>query len=45
TVVHAHDEANECQAGDKFEISETRPLSKLKRWRVIRVIEKAPTVG
>jgi len=45
TVVHAHDEGNECQAGDKVEISETRPLSKLKRWRVIRVIEKAPTVG
>jgi small subunit ribosomal protein S17 len=45
TVVHAHDEKNECQVGDKVEIMETRPISKLKRWRVVRVIEKAPIVG
>lgn len=45
TVVHVHDEKNECAIGDKVEIMETRPLSKLKRWRVERVIEKAPTVG
>jgi small subunit ribosomal protein S17 len=45
TVVHAHDEANECAVGDKVEIMETRPLSKLKRWRVIQVLEKAPVVG
>jgi small subunit ribosomal protein S17 len=45
TVVHAHDENNECGVGDKVEIMETRPVSKLKRWRVVRVIEKAPTVG
>lgn len=45
TVVHAHDENNECKVGDKVEIMETRPLSKLKRWRVVRVIEAAPTVG
>lgn len=45
TVVHAHDEANECGLGDKVEIMETRPLSKLKRWRVTRVIEVAPRVG
>jgi small subunit ribosomal protein S17 len=45
TVVHAHDEANECGLGDKVEIMETRPLSKLKRWRVTRVIEVAPKVG
>ena len=44
TVVHAHDENNECGIGDKVEIMETRPLSKLKRWRVTRVIEKAPVV-
>lgn len=44
TVVHAHDEKNECNIGDKVEIMETRPLSKLKRWRVIGVIEKAPIV-
>lgn len=41
-VVHAHDEANECGVGDKVEIMETRPLSKLKRWRVVKVTEKAP---
>ncbi|MGE9294190.1 30S ribosomal protein S17 [Ruficoccus sp. ZRK36] len=45
TVVHVHDEKNECQLGDKVEIMETRPLSKLKRWRVVKVIEKAPIVG
>ncbi|MGJ8649355.1 MAG: 30S ribosomal protein S17 [Opitutaceae bacterium] len=45
TVVHAHDEANECGLGDKVEIMETRPLSKLKRWRVTRVIEVAPRMG
>lgn len=45
TVVHAHDEKNECGLGDKVEIMETRPLSKLKRWRVIRVVEVAPKFG
>ena len=41
TVVHVHDEKNEAKVGDKVEIMETRPLSRLKRWRVIRVIEAA----
>ena len=41
TVLHAHDEKNECKPGDRVEIMETRPLSKLKRWRVIRVVEAA----
>ena len=45
TVVHAHDENNECNVGDKVEIMETRPISKLKRWRVVKVVEKAPIVG
>jgi small subunit ribosomal protein S17 len=45
TVVHAHDEKNECRLGDKVEIVETRPLSKLKRWRVVKVTEKAPEVA
>lgn len=45
TVVHAHDEKNECALGDKVEIMETRPLSKLKRWRVVKVLEKAPVLG
>ncbi len=43
TVVHVHDEANETKLGDKVEIMETRPISRLKRWRVIRVIEAAIT--
>lgn len=42
---YAHDESNECRVGDVVEIMETRPLSKLKRWRVVRILEraKAPT--
>ena len=45
TVVHVHDENNECGVGDKVVIMETRPISKLKRWRIARVIAKAPVVG
>ncbi len=41
TVVHVHDEKNETHLGDKVEIMETRPISRLKRWRVINVIERA----
>ncbi len=37
----AHDENNECGVDDKVEIMETRPLSKNKRWRLVRIIEKA----
>ena len=37
----AHDERNECGIGDRVVISESRPLSKMKRWRVSRIIEKA----
>lgn len=37
----AHDETNESKVGDLVEIMETRPLSKTKRWRVLRVIERA----
>ncbi len=37
----AHDEQNTCKAGDKVQISECRPLSRHKRWRVVRVIERA----
>lgn len=44
TVLHAHDEKNETKVGDRVEIMETRPLSKLKRWRVIRVVESAPVI-
>ena len=38
TVCHAHDEANASHIGDIVEIMETRPLSKLKRWRIIRIV-------
>jgi len=37
----AHDESNECGAGDTVRVMETRPLSKDKRWRLIEVLEKA----
>lgn len=37
----AHDETNQCGAGDKVLIVETRPLSKTKRWRVKEILEKA----
>ena len=37
---YAHDEKNEAKAGDTVRIMETRPLSKLKRWRLIEVIQK-----
>jgi small subunit ribosomal protein S17 len=36
-----HDENNECKIGDKVLIMETRPLSKEKRWRVVKIVEKA----
>ena len=41
TKFKAHDEDNECGVGDTVEIMETRPISKEKRWRVSRVVEKA----
>lgn len=41
TKFKAHDEESACGEGDTVEIMETRPLSKEKRWRVVRVIEKA----
>ncbi len=41
TVCHAHDEENRTHVGDLVEIMETRPLSKLKRWRLAEVVEAA----
>jgi len=41
TKVKAHDEKNECHIGDKVVLTETRPLSKEKRWRVKEVLERA----
>jgi small subunit ribosomal protein S17 len=37
----AHDEKNECREGDTVKITETRPLSKMKSWRLVEIIEKA----
>jgi len=37
----AHDEVNECRIGDKVIITESRPLSKTKKWRVSKIVEKA----
>jgi small subunit ribosomal protein S17 len=38
TVCHAHDESNQSHLGDLVEIMETRPLSKLKRWRIVGIV-------
>ena len=41
TKFYAHDEKNECGIGDTVRIMETRPLSKMKRWRLVEIIERA----
>ncbi len=41
SVFHAHDEKNVAKIGDKVRIAESRPISKLKRWKLVEVIEKA----
>ena len=43
TVLHVHDEKNETKVGDKVEVMETRPLSRLKRWRVVSIVQKGVT--
>jgi small subunit ribosomal protein S17 len=43
TVLHVHDEKNETKVGDKVEVMETRPISRMKRWRVVSVLQKAVT--
>ena len=45
TVLHVHDEKNETKVGDKVEVMETRPISRLKRWRVVSVLQKAVTAA
>src|SRR5580704_16988293 len=45
TICHVHDEQNESHAGDTVEIMETRPLSKTKHWRLVRIVTKAPTAA
>jgi len=42
TICYVHDERNESKMGDTVEIMETRPLSKLKTWRLVRIVKKAP---
>ena len=39
--IHAHDENNECRPGDKITVAETRPISRSKRWTLLRVEERA----
>ena len=42
TTLVAHDETNEARTGDTVEIKFSKPLSKTKRWRLVRVLERAP---
>lgn len=39
--LYVHDETNDAKAGDRVRVQETRPLSKLKRWRLVEVLERA----
>lgn len=41
TKFAAHDESNSCQTGDTVQITESRPLSRTKRWRVSKIVKKA----
>ncbi|MBN2886864.1 MAG: 30S ribosomal protein S17 [Chromatiaceae bacterium] len=41
TKIHAHDEANECNEGDRVRVEQCRPLSKTKTWRLLEIIERA----
>ncbi len=43
--IAAHDEANEAGTGDIVEISETRPISKSKSWKLVKIVEKAKELG
>ena len=45
TVLHVHDEKNEAKIGDQVEIMETRPLSRLKRWRVVKIVHTSAVVA
>ncbi|MHC4076815.1 MAG: 30S ribosomal protein S17 [Planctomycetota bacterium] len=41
TRLHAHDEKNEAKVGDTVEVMAARPISKLKRWRLVKIVAKA----
>ncbi len=43
--LYAHDEKKEARVGDRVRIEETRPLSKLKSWRLVQVLDRGPEVG
>ena len=43
--VHAHDEAGEARVGDTVEVIECRPMSRTKRWRLVRIVERNPEAG
>jgi small subunit ribosomal protein S17 len=43
TVMHVHDERNEAKVGDRVEVMESRPISRTKRWRLVRILERAAT--
>src|SRR5207302_9044498 len=45
TICHVHDAQNDSHLGDTVEIMESRPLSKMKHWRLVRVVRKAPTAA
>ena len=45
TKFYAHDEKSEAKAGDRVLIQETRPLSKLKRWRLVEVVERGEQIA
>ncbi|MCC7518577.1 MAG: 30S ribosomal protein S17 [Verrucomicrobiae bacterium] len=45
TRFHTHDEKNEAKVGDRVRIMETRPLSRLKRWRLVEILERAEAPG
>lgn len=44
TVLHVHDEKNESRAGDQVEVMSCRPISKMKTWRLVRVVTKATQI-
>src|SRR5438477_12797736 len=44
TICHVHDEQNASHTGDTVEIMETRPLSKMKNWRLLRIVTKGPAL-
>jgi len=44
TVLHVHDEKNECRFGDQVEVMSCRPISKMKTWRLVRIVTKGTQI-